>query len=82
MEVSIMLCAEIWLYMFEKLLQSCFGVMWNWFSLPSRFPWGDEAFEKAKQEDKPIFLSGELVHVAMVQNTLNLWCIWNWLFSF
>jgi len=21
------------------------------------FPWGDEAFQKAKQEDKPIFLS-------------------------
>ena len=25
----------------------------------SRYPWGDEAFEKAKKEDKPIFLSGE-----------------------
>jgi uncharacterized protein YyaL (SSP411 family) len=21
------------------------------------YPWGDEAFEKARQEDKPIFLS-------------------------
>jgi len=21
------------------------------------YPWGDEAFEKAKQEDKPVFLS-------------------------
>jgi uncharacterized protein YyaL (SSP411 family) len=21
------------------------------------FPWGDEAFEKARQEDKPVFLS-------------------------
>ncbi|MEL7656866.1 MAG: DUF255 domain-containing protein [Bacillota bacterium] len=21
------------------------------------YPWGDEAFEKAKQEDEPIFLS-------------------------
>ena len=26
-----------------------------------RYPWGDEAFEKAKEENKPIFLSGELV---------------------
>ena len=30
------------------------------FSCFSRYPWGDEAFEKAKQENKPIFLSGEL----------------------
>ena len=26
--------------------------------LPTRYPWGDEAFDKAKQENKPIFLSG------------------------
>ena len=24
-----------------------------------RYPWGEEAFEKAKKENKPIFLSGE-----------------------
>lgn len=24
-----------------------------------RYPWGQEAFEKAKAEDKPIFLSGK-----------------------
>jgi len=23
-----------------------------------RYPWGQEAFDKAKNEDKPIFLSG------------------------
>ena len=27
----------------------------------ARFPWGQEAFEKAKSEDKPIFLSGEIL---------------------
>lgn len=29
------------------------------FILFSRYPWGQEAFDKAKREDKPIFLSGE-----------------------
>lgn len=27
----------------------------------TRFPWGQEAFEKAKSEDKPIFLSGKIL---------------------
>lgn len=25
-----------------------------------RYPWGEEAFQKARKENKPIFLSGEL----------------------
>jgi uncharacterized protein YyaL (SSP411 family) len=29
------------------------------------YPWGDEAFEKAKQEDKPVFLSSGAI-----------WCHW------
>ena len=27
-----------------------------------RYPWGEEAFEKAKQKDRPIFLSGEFLN--------------------
>ena len=26
-----------------------------------RYPWGEEAFQKAKKENKPIFLSGEVL---------------------
>ena len=30
------------------------------------FPWSDEAFEKAKQEDKPIFLVNWLFYMPLV----------------
>lgn len=30
-----------------------------WFPMYHRYPWGQEAFDKARNEDKPIFLSGE-----------------------
>ena len=26
-----------------------------------RYPWGEEAFQKAKRENKPIFLSGRII---------------------
>ena len=29
------------------------------------YPWGEEAFEKAKKENKPIFLSG-IIYVAAI----------------
>lgn len=39
-----------------------------------RYPWGDEAFKKAKQENKPIFLSGELVECSYLSDcVLFLW---------
>lgn len=38
-----------------------------------RFPWGDEAFDKAKSENKPIFLSGKwdsiVIHCTSEQKT-------------
>ena len=30
------------------------------------YPWGAEAFAKAKREEKPIFLSGWLLHLLLV----------------
>lgn len=31
----------------------------RWCPMRCRYPWGQEAFDKARNEDKPIFLSGE-----------------------
>ena len=35
------------------------------------YPWGDEAFQKAKKENKPIFLSGKHIESLKTRFTMN-----------
>ena len=39
-----------------------------------RYPWGQEAFDKAKNENKPIFLSGERNNVYFILFNNNAKC--------
>ena len=36
----------------------------------TRYPWGDEAFQKAKKDNKPIFLSGKAFFAVLIHKPL------------
>lgn len=43
---------------FKHNISRCYLFCTNLCNLCFRYPWGQDAFDKAKNEDKPIFLSG------------------------